>query len=98
MFFRVGGCRGGLGVAETIVGVGGGVVEGVSDFTTQFPFGGLVTRFVAVAARSERRVLSPRRLPTLDFTTACPYSGFCESYLAQTGTLEGVGVCLETLS
>jgi hypothetical protein len=71
MFFRVGGWRGDLGVAETFMGVGGGVVEAVSGFTSRFPFAGSVTRFVAVVAKSGWRVLSSRRLPALDFTAAC---------------------------
>jgi hypothetical protein len=41
--FRVGDCRGRVGVAETVVGVRGGDVEGVSDFTSScFSAGGLL--------------------------------------------------------
>ncbi|MCI51593.1 hypothetical protein A2U01_0072837, partial [Trifolium medium] len=47
----VGGRWGGVGVAEIVVDVGGGDVGGVSDFTSQFLFAGLVFRFLAVAAR-----------------------------------------------
>ncbi|MCI43752.1 hypothetical protein A2U01_0064990 [Trifolium medium] len=39
-----------MGVAETVVGVGGGDVGGVSDFTSQLCFAGSVSRLVAMAA------------------------------------------------
>jgi hypothetical protein len=42
--------RGGVGVEETVVGVGGGVVEGVPDFTSYCDCTGSGARQVAVAA------------------------------------------------
>jgi hypothetical protein len=37
-----------VGVEETIVGVGGGYREGVSDFTSRFHFADSVSRYVVV--------------------------------------------------
>ncbi|MCI75365.1 hypothetical protein A2U01_0096634, partial [Trifolium medium] len=50
VFLRVGGRRGGVGVAETVVGMGGEDVGGVSGFTSQLPFAGSVSRYVAMIA------------------------------------------------
>ncbi|PNX99917.1 hypothetical protein L195_g023189 [Trifolium pratense] len=43
VFFRVGGWRGGVGVAETAVGVGGGDVRRVYDFTSRSLFAGQIS-------------------------------------------------------
>jgi hypothetical protein len=51
VFIKVGGRRGGVGVAETLVGVGREDVGGVSGFTSQFSSVGSLFRYVAVAAR-----------------------------------------------
>ncbi|MCI96567.1 hypothetical protein A2U01_0117867, partial [Trifolium medium] len=42
--------EGGVSVAETVVGVGGGDVGRVSDFTSQLCFAGSVSRLVAMVA------------------------------------------------
>jgi hypothetical protein len=42
--------EGGVGVEETVVGVGGGAIEGVSGLTSSRDFAGSVSRHVAVAA------------------------------------------------
>jgi hypothetical protein len=42
--------RGGVGVEETTVGVGGGVIGGVSDFTSYCDFAGCFSIQVPVAA------------------------------------------------
>jgi hypothetical protein len=39
-----------VGVEETVVGVGGGVTEGVSGLTSSRGFAGSDSRYVAVAA------------------------------------------------
>jgi hypothetical protein len=57
------------------MGVGGGDVGGVSGFTSQFPLAGAVLRYVAVAVRSCRRVLSLLSLSAIDFTATCPLRG-----------------------
>ncbi|MCI92559.1 hypothetical protein A2U01_0113855, partial [Trifolium medium] len=46
----VGGRWGGVGVAKTAVGVGGGDVGGVSGFTSHSLFTGSIFKYVAVAA------------------------------------------------
>jgi hypothetical protein len=42
--------EGGVGVEETFMGVGGGVIEGVSGLTSSCDFAGNISRQVAVAA------------------------------------------------
>jgi hypothetical protein len=75
VFIKVGGRRGGVGVAETLVGVGGEDVGGVSGFTSQFSFVGSLFRYVAVAARPSQRVLSLWCLLTLDFIATRFFGG-----------------------
>jgi hypothetical protein len=48
VLFRVGCRRGGVDVAKTVVGVGGGGVEGVSDFTSRFCLAGSVPRLMDI--------------------------------------------------
>ncbi|GAU37824.1 hypothetical protein TSUD_63860 [Trifolium subterraneum] len=59
----------GTSVEASAVGVRGGDVVGVSGFTSQLPFEGSVSMFVAVAARSNQKLLSPGGLSDFDFLT-----------------------------
>jgi hypothetical protein len=49
VLFRVGCRRRGVGAAETVVGVGGERVEGMSCFTSRFCLASSVSRLVALA-------------------------------------------------
>jgi hypothetical protein len=55
-----------MGMAETVVGVGGEDVGGVSGFTSQPSFAGSDSRFVAVAARSSQRLFNQGSISALD--------------------------------
>jgi hypothetical protein len=77
-------------MGEIAVGVGGGDVGGVSNFTSSSDFAGWVPWQVAVAARSNYRLFCSWCLPDFDLSGFSGFRGSWGSLMAQTGSLEGV--------
>jgi hypothetical protein len=55
-------------LAETVVGMREGDVEGVSDLTSKFFFSGALFRFMVVAARPRHRLFSSRCISAFDLS------------------------------
>jgi hypothetical protein len=72
-----------VGVAETIVGVGGGDVGGMSGFIFELSFAGSRSR---LASRSNQRLFSQGWLSALDLPATGYYGCSRRTHVAQTGT------------
>jgi hypothetical protein len=69
VLFRMGHRRGGVGVAETVVGLRGWDFGRVTGVTSRFFLVGLVPKYVALAAWSWQRLFSQGSLSATDFSS-----------------------------